>query len=339
MTQDLSPDTLAALLLTAPLITGRASGSSDILTPGEYRRLVKHLEESGRRCSDLLSPSATALIEECDSVVSTDRLRRLVDRGFLLSQAIERWRTRAIQVLGRTDAEYPSRISDRLGDYAPPFLYCCGDAAMLDAGGLAVVGSRHVEEELITYTLEIGRLAARAGATIISGGARGIDQAAMRGAIEVGGKAIGVLADSLERTTTNRDHRNFLLDGQLVLISPFDPNAGFNVGNAMQRNKLIYALADAALIVSSDVGKGGTWTGAVEQLDRWKWIPVYVRLDDEPTPGLNALREKGALPWPAPRNPDDFGAVFDAPPPPLPDAGKAQLSLFPDDKRDGEMHE
>ena len=101
----------------------------------------------------------------------------------------------------------------------------------------------------------------------------------MRGALEAGGNACGVLADSLEKTTMNREHRNLLIDGQLVLISPYDPSAGFNVGNAMQRNKLIYALADASLVVSSDVDKGGTWAGAVEQLDKLKVVPVYVRID------------------------------------------------------------
>jgi DNA processing protein len=63
------------------------------------------------------------------------------------------------------------------------------------------------------------------------------------------------------------------MEGQLVLVSPYDPGAGFNVGNAMQRNKLIYALADAALVVNSDFEKGGTWTGAVEQLDKLKLVP------------------------------------------------------------------
>ena len=99
----------------------------------------------------------------------------------------------------------------------------------------------------------------------------------MRGALDEGGKAIGVLADSLERAAMNRENRDMLIDGQLVLVSPYDPSAGFNVGNAMQRNKLIYALADAALVVSSDFEKGGTWAGAIEQLDRLRMVPVYVR--------------------------------------------------------------
>jgi len=63
-----------------------------------------------------------------------------------------------------------------------------------------------------------------------------------------------------------RHPKLLLLDERLVLISPYDPAAGFNIGNAMQRNKLVYALADAALVVGAEPRKGGTWAGAVEQL-------------------------------------------------------------------------
>ena len=80
----------------------------------------------------------------------------------------------------------------------------------------------------------------------------------MRGALKAGGKVAGVLADSLERMVMNREHRNLLLEEKLAFISPYDPNAGFNVGHAMQRNKLIYALADAALVVNAEENKGGT---------------------------------------------------------------------------------
>jgi predicted Rossmann fold nucleotide-binding protein DprA/Smf involved in DNA uptake len=186
---------------------------------------------------------------------------------------------------------------------------------LLETGGLAVVGSRHVDDSLIDYTLQIGQLAARANKTLVSGGARGIDQAAMRGALEAGGKVCGVLADSLEKTAMNREHRNMLLDGQLTLISPYDPSAGFNVGNAMQRNKLIYALSDAALVVSSDFNKGGTWTGAVEQLDKLRFVPVYVRSTHEGSVGLDALRKKGALSWPNPQDPESFETLLNAPVP------------------------
>jgi len=331
MTPTLSPNTQAILLLTAPLIAGRGTSSSELLSPGEYKRLARHLREIQHQPADLVSPDAADLLRACQPVIDEARLQRLLGRGFLLSQVIERWQARAIWVVSRADAEYPRRLKARLREDAPAVIYGCGDMSLLESGGLAVVGSRHVDDSLIDYTMAVGRLAARAGRTLVSGGAKGIDQAAMRGALEAGGKVSGVLADSLEKTTMNREHRNLLLDGQLVLISPYDPSAGFNVGNAMQRNKLIYALADASLVVSSDLNKGGTWTGAVEQLDKLKFVPVYVRSTSGSSPGLDALRSKGALPWPNPQDADAFEGVFDVATPVPPAPPQSGLALFPGD--------
>lgn len=335
MTPALSPNTQAILLLTAPLIAGRGTSSSDLLSPGEYKRLARHLREIQRQPSDLVSPDAADLMRACQPVIDEARLQRLLGRGFLLSQVIERWQTRAIWVVSRADTEYPRRLKVRLREDAPAVIYGCGDMSLLESGGLAVVGPRHVDDSLVDYTMAVGRLAARAGRTLVSGGAKGIDQVAMRGALEAGGKVSGVLADSLEKTTMNREHRNLLLDGQLVLISPYDPNAGFNVGNAMQRNKLIYALADASLVVSSDLNKGGTWTGAVEQLDRLKFVPVYVRSTGGSSPGLDALRSKGALPWPNPQDADAFEAVFEAAAPTQVPSPQSGLALFSEDGPSG----
>jgi predicted Rossmann fold nucleotide-binding protein DprA/Smf involved in DNA uptake len=309
MSKSLSPNTKAILLLTAPLIAGRGDASSDLLKPGEYKRLARLLRDRQREPADLLAADAGELLEVCQQLIGSDRLKTLLSRGFLLSQAVERWQARAIWVVSRADAEYPRRLKTRLKDEAPPVLYGCGDAAILDTGGLAVVGSRDVDDGLVAYTEGIGRSVARAKRTLVSGGARGIDQAGMRGALETGGKVAAVLADSLERTALNREHRNLLMEGQLVLVSPYDPSAGFNVGNAMQRNKLIYALADAALVVSSDCDKGGTWAGAVEQLEKLHLVPVYIRSNGDLGKGLEALRRKGALPWP---NPDSAEAFDEA---------------------------
>jgi predicted Rossmann fold nucleotide-binding protein DprA/Smf involved in DNA uptake len=101
-----------------------------------------------------------------------------------------------------------------------------------------------------------------------------------------------------------------LRDGQLVLLSPYDPQAGFNIGNAMQRNKLIYALADAALVVQSDYGKGGTWAGAIEQLDKLRLVPVYTIPTAQPDAAFESLGKKGALTWPNPTTPEDFREVL-----------------------------
>jgi DNA processing protein len=313
----LSPNTQAILLLTAPLIAGRSKETPDPLTLGEYKRLAHQLYKLQRQPADLLAPGGDELLRECQSVIDGARLKRLLARGFLLSQALERWQTRAIWVVSRADAEYPGRLKTRLKNDTPPVLYGCGNAAILDTGGLAVVGSRHVDEALITWTEDIGRLTAKARRTLVSGGARGIDQAAMHGALAAGGTVAGILADSLERAALNREHRHYLMDGQLVLISPYDPSAGFNVGHAMQRNKLIYALADAALVVNADYEKGGTWAGAVEQLEKLRLVPIYVRADGETGMGLEALRGKGALAWTNPETPEALAEALATEPKPI----------------------
>src|SRR6185369_12794593 len=195
----LSANTQAILLLTAPLIVGRGENSKELLTPREYGNLARFLYSKDCQPADLVSVGGDELILELGKIINSDRLKRLIARGFLLSQAIERWRARAIWIVSRADDDYPARLRDRLKDLAPPVLYGCGDPALLDAGGLAVVGSRNADPTVLESTMGIGELAARAQRTIISGGARGIDQAAMTGALEAGGNAAGVLADSLER--------------------------------------------------------------------------------------------------------------------------------------------
>jgi DNA processing protein len=310
MIGSLSPNTQAILLLTAPLNVGRGDRSTELLTLHEYKQLARFLRAKGREPADLLASDRADILDACPASLLGDRLKRLLDRGFLLSQAVEQWNARAIWVLSRADAQYPKRFKARLKDDAPPILYGCGDSNLLEAGGLAVVGSRNATDALIECTEEIGRLAARTRCTVISGAARGIDQAAMRGALQCNGTAIGVAADSLGRMVTNREQRNYLHAGNLVLISPYDPSAGFNVGHAMQRNKLIYALADAALVVSADFEKGGTWAGAIEQLERYRQITVYVRVSDKADKSLDALARRGARHWPNPMTPEELTHVL-----------------------------
>jgi predicted Rossmann fold nucleotide-binding protein DprA/Smf involved in DNA uptake len=306
MIEPLTSNTQAILLLTAPLIAGRGEASHDLLTLGEYNKLARILRDKQKQPADLIGSDAQDLIELCAQPFGRARLDALLGRGFLLSQAVERWNARGIWVISRADSRYPKRLKTRLKEDAPPLLYGCGEIALLEKGGLAVVGSRHVDDELISYTENVGRLAAQAHHTLISGAAKGIDRAAMIGALQAGGVVIGVMADCLERGALARDNREALMDCKLVLISPYDPAAGFNVGHAMQRNKTIYALADAALIVSSDFEKGGTWAGAIEQLEKLHFVPLFVRNGDNVGKGNSALLQQGAIPWPNPYDADEL---------------------------------
>lgn len=296
MSEALSANTQAILLLTAPLLVGRGQHSDEILTPAEYKKLAVHLRRMGRQPADLLSGGAP-LLSECLGGSGRARVERLLARGFLLSQAVERWRTKAIWVTSRADPAYPQKLKERLKEDAPAVLYGCGRSDLLDGGGLAVVGSRKADDDALAFAGHIGHAAAKTGRTIISGAAKGIDHTAMHGALDEGGCAIGVLADSLERAALSRENRAPLMQGRLVLLSPYDPGAGFSVGHAMQRNKVIYALSDAALVVTAELEKGGTWAGAAEQLDKRHLVPVYVRRGTQDV-ALDALQRKGALPWP-----------------------------------------
>lgn len=327
MSAELSSNAQAILLLTAPLIAGRNRPSISPLTASEYRGFARRLREMNRQPADLLEPGAMDELSEWGLDLDAGRLLQLLGRGFLLAQAMERWQARAIWVLSRADSGYPLRLKKRLGEESPPILYGCGDSSILGTGGLAVVGSRSLTDLLIEDTEAIGRLTAEAHQTLVSGGAKGTDQAAMRGALESGGRVVGVLGDSLERAVVRREYRDALMNGRMALTCPYDPAARFQVGHAMQRNKLIYALADAALVVNADYEKGGTWTGAVEQLDKLKLVPIYVRSKGECEKGLDGLRERGAIPWPNPSSPETLekclhthsafgscGAESDAPP-------------------------
>ncbi len=304
MTTALSDNLTATLLLTAPLNVGTKRDLVDMLTEAEYRNLAKALIDLGREPADFLGPASDDVIHECASIADEERLRRLIKRGFLLSQAVERWSSRGIWVVGRGDADYPARLKERLKLSAPPVLYGAGDRSILRAPALAVVGSRDAGDDVLDQTRAVGQQAAEAGILLVSGGARGVDEAGKEGALRAGGRVACVLSDSLERRTLHRDNRQFLRDGQLLLLSPYDPLAGFNVGHAMQRNKMIYALSDSALVMNSDYNRGGTWAGAVEQLEKLDLVPVYVRANgSEPGTALHELRARGALPWPNPATP------------------------------------
>ena len=136
------------------------------------------------------------------------------------------------------------------------------------------------------------------GISIISGGAKGVDQISMSSAIGSGGSAVGVLADNLLKKSLERTSRIAIQENRLLLISPYNPNARFMVGTAMARNKLIYALADFSLVVTSEYKKGGTWSGAIEELKRENSIPVFVQKATPEIKGNGKLILEGAFEWP-----------------------------------------
>lgn len=290
-----SPDTAAVLLLCGRF-GGERQEEFSPLTTREYGELAKWLNSKGLRPSDLIVNGAAVDLSDLRGTrIERERVESLLERGAAMALALERWSRGGIWVISRGDPEFPWRLKRRLKQAAPPLLYGAGDAGLLDVGGLAIVGSRDATEQGLRFARDVASRCASEAICVVSGGARGVDEAAMQAVIDAGGYGIGVLANDLLRSTLSRRHRIPVQEGRLVLVSSFYPEAAFHAGAAMGRNKFIYALADRALVIDTDKGRGGTWEGATENLAQ-QWVPLFVRIPGDGT-GNAALVEAGAQPF------------------------------------------
>ncbi|MCY4013455.1 MAG: DNA-processing protein DprA [Gammaproteobacteria bacterium] len=263
------------------------------LTPTEWGAFASWLKDNALAPDDLLKPDLSRLLERWEHPkVTPERVQALLNRGAALGFALEKWERAGLWLLTRSDPDYPKRLKQRLGRTTPAILFGSGNAGLLNGDSVAVVGGRHADDADLAFAERLGRHVAGCGRQIVSGGAAGIDRAAMVGALEAEGTAVGVLADNLLRSATSTVYRKHLMSGDLALVSPFNPATRFHVGNAMARNKYIYCLAQDAIVVSSTPEKGGTWNGAVENL-RQGWVPLAVKRTKAPDSGNPKLVELG----------------------------------------------
>lgn len=304
----LSSNTQAVLLLTAHFAKTRKDAVKP-LTPKEWGRFALWLKEKTLTPEQLMNGQPGELLNGwSDKTITLERIEGLMDRGSALALAMEKWLRAGLWVMTRSDPDYPVRLKKRLRTDSPAILFGCGNRTLLGTGGLAVVGSRKATEQDLAYSRDLGALAAGSGYSVVSGGARGVDEAAMLGALEAEGTVIGVLADNLLRACSTAKYRKYLVANNLVLLSTYYPEAGFNAGNAMQRNKYIYCLSDAAMVVHSGE-KGGTWSGAQENVKK-QWVPTWVKRTFDSKAGNAAIVRSGGI-W-APENVReiDFRSLF-----------------------------
>jgi DNA processing protein len=217
------------------------------------------------------------------------RARREVD-----AQAeLDRCRKSGVRIVAQGDDDYPQALRD-IPD-PPALLYVRGTIEPADELAIALVGSR----KSTPYGERIaGRLAsslARVGLTVVSGLARGVDAAAHRGALSVGGRTIAVLANGLgEVYPPEHDElaREVAASGALISESPMgqSPLAGL----FPQRNRIISGLSLGVVVVEATPKSGSLSTArhAVDQNREVYAVPGPV--DSLASRGCHALIRDGA---------------------------------------------
>lgn len=309
-----SNSALATVLLTTHLLRRPEAP----LSPRDFHDLLATVQDPSRLlgCDAAGIQSLTGL-----GLGDAERLASLLERAGELEAERERLELAGIRIVSMFDDGYPVRLADRLGSHTPPVLHIAGDASLLADDGVGIVGSRSVGREAREVAEHVARAAVEAGLAVISGLAKGIDQTAMGAALEAGGRVAGLPADSLERLLKDSSVAEGIEGGRLCLATPYAPSAGFSVGGAMGRNKLIYGLSKVTLVVTSDDSTGGTWAGAVEALQR-NYAPVAVWMGPGAGAGNPKLLDKEAAGVESPEQVLSIGRT------PKPAEGDEQLRMM-----------
>ena len=179
---------------------------------------------------------------------------------------IESCRRNHVQIIAESEDSYPRSLRD-LPD-PPGVLFVKGEIVPADALAIAVVGSRHATHYGLTQAERLSAGLARAGFTVVSGLARGIDSAAHRGALAAGGRTIAVLASGVMNIYPPENQQlagEIAERGAVVSESPtrFEPIAGM----FPQRNRIISGLSLGVLVVEASQRSGALITArhAMEQ--------------------------------------------------------------------------
>jgi predicted Rossmann fold nucleotide-binding protein DprA/Smf involved in DNA uptake len=180
-------------------VPGRQEDANTPLTLPEYNQLAQWLHERAMRPADLLDEGWQGKARNSGFPLSIGRVEAHLRRGAAMAFAVESWTSKGLWVVSRSDDSYPHLLKSRLGRQAPPILYGAGEIALTSQGGLAIVGSRHTDDETLAFVRRVAQACASQGVQIVSGGARGVGSEAMIAALDSGGTAVGVLADSLAK--------------------------------------------------------------------------------------------------------------------------------------------
>jgi len=178
---------------------------------------------------------------------------------------------------------------------APPLLYVRGAWTDIDANAVGIVGSRSCTAYGKKVAAEIARGLARAGVTVVSGLARGIDGAAHRGALEAGGRSIAVLAGGLS-SIYPPEHTELADEvaaaGALLTETPM--TVAPQPGMFPARNRIISGLSRGVVVVEANI-KSGALITIEHALEQGKEVFAVPGPTDSPaSAGCLEIIRKGA---------------------------------------------
>lgn len=202
-------------------------------------------------------------------------------------------RRRGIDILTRSHDAYP-RMLREIHD-PPSVLFVTGGLKPEDALAISIVGTRHATQYGLRQAERLAGSLARAGLTVVSGLARGIDAAAHRGALAAGGRTLGVLASGLVKIyPPEHDKLAAKVVAQGALLSEAPAHARPLGGAFPQRNRLISGLSLGVIVVEAGDRSGALITArhAVEQGREVFAVPG--RVDSRTARGCHRLIRDGA---------------------------------------------
>jgi DNA processing protein len=199
------------------------------------------------------------------------------------------------RALALGDPDYPPPLHDL--KQPPEMLWYIGELSVLSAPCVAIVGTRRATMYGERVTRELAASLARAGACVISGMARGIDGAAHRGALDVGGKTVAVLGtgvDLVYPAAHRALHEKIGTSG--LLLSELPPGTHSHGGSFKLRNRIIAALAPLTIVIEAPIQSGALGTADIaDELNRDVGI-VPGPIDSPQSEGSNRLLRDGAHP-------------------------------------------
>lgn len=182
------------------------------------------------------------------------------------NEMLKRCRDAAVRLLLKNTDSYPSMLNEV--DDSPSILFCKGNITEADRLAIAIVGSRRCTAYGRRQAERLGSALARAGFTIISGLARGIDAAAHRGALNAGGRTIAVMATGVTDIYPP-EHADLAVEiaNQGAVVSEFPLDQKPRPGMFPQRNRIISGMSLGSIIIEATEKSGSLHTArhAMEQ--------------------------------------------------------------------------